>query len=280
MSAYAELAVTTNFSFLRGASHPEEIVVAAAELGLAAIGIADRNSFAGVVRAYGEARKQNIKLLVGVRLATVDGFEVLTYPTDRAIYGRLCRLITAGNLKAKKGECHLTFEDILAASEGQMLIALPPLCTSPRDGEESFTHRLSILARAAPGRTFLAGTHYHRGDEQRRLKLLAELGGRAGAPLVAVNDVSYHAPERRPLADVLTCVREKCTLAQAGLKLSVNAERHLKSPAEMARLFEHFPEAIARSVEIAQSLPLLARRTQIRISRRAGAGRKDRTSAP
>src|ERR1700731_3628476 len=127
MSAYAELAVTTNFSFLHGASHPEEMVATADELGLAAIGIADRNSFAGVVRAYGEAKKRTIKLIVGVRLVTVDDFEVLAYPTDRAAYGRLCRLLTAGNLKGKKGECHLTFEQILSASEGQMLIALPPL---------------------------------------------------------------------------------------------------------------------------------------------------------
>src|SRR6202050_4925538 len=129
--SYADLAVTTNFSFLRGASHPQEMVARAAELGLAAIGIADRNSFAGVVRAYGEARKRNIKLLVGTRLATTDGFEVLAYPIDRAAYGRLCRLLTAGNLKAKKGECHLTFAQIVSASEGQMLIAIPPLDLIP-----------------------------------------------------------------------------------------------------------------------------------------------------
>ena len=292
MSAYAELAVTTNFSFLRGASHPQEMVERADELKLFAIGIADRNSFAGVVRAYDEARKRKeIKLLVGTRLVTADGFELLAYPTDRAAYGRLCRLITAGNLKAKKGECHLTFEEILAASEGQMLIAIPPkefpgrsatrsaakwcaadpgplhtqsplrsrisgaaLRAAPHPGNApDFTDRLAALARTAPGRTFLAGTHYHRGDEPRRLRLLAELGAHAGAPLVAVNDVLYHAPERRPLADVLTCVREKCTLAEAGLKLSVNAERHLKSPAEMARLFRNFPQAIVRSVEIAKA---------------------------
>jgi len=296
MSAYAELAVTTNFSFLRGASHPEELVATADELGLAAIGIADRNSLAGAVRAYDEARKRKIKLIVGVRLATIDGFEVLAYPADRAAYGRLCRLITAGNLKVKKGECHLTFEEILAASEGQILIALPPLNidrhpkarakrASKNDGvnvsvgilrgpcgsyhqsghfgpaplarassdDGIFEARLAALARAAPGRTFLAGVHHHRGDETRRLALLAELGARAGTPLVAVNDVFYHAPERRPLADVLTCVREKCTLTQAGLKLSVNAERHLKSPEEMARLFARFPEAIVRSVEIAKA---------------------------
>src|SRR6516225_4250798 len=127
MSAYAELAVATNFSFLRGASHPQELVARADELGLAAIGIADRNSFAGVVRAYDEWKKRkNLKLVVGTRLVTIDGFEILAYPTDRQAYGRLCWLLTQGNLKARKGECHLTFEEILAASAGQMLIALPP----------------------------------------------------------------------------------------------------------------------------------------------------------
>jgi error-prone DNA polymerase len=296
MTAYAELAVTTNFSFLRGASHPREMVATAAELKLAAIGIADRNSLAGVVRAYEEwKREKSIKLIVGARLVTSDRFEVLAYPTDREAYGRLCRLLTKGNRKAKKGECHLTFEEILAASAGQMLIALPPpelfassspversgtgegdhaqhggagmACESrlpppPRfarspspasQGRMNFTTRLSALAGAAPGRTFLAGIHYHRGDEPRRLGLLAELGARVGAPLVAVNDVSYHASERRPLADVLACIREKCTIAEAGLRLAVNAERHLKAPAEMARLFAKFPEAIARTVEIAKA---------------------------
>jgi error-prone DNA polymerase len=252
MSAYAELAVTTNFSFLRGASHPQEMVARAAELGLTAIGIADRNSFAGVVRAYGEARKQNIKLLVGTRLVTTDGFEVLAYPIDRAAYGRLCRLLTAGNLKAQKGECHLTLEQILSASEGQMLIALPPLELFS-ESPTVFTEHLIALARAAPERTFLAGVHYHRGDEPRRLNLLAELGARTGAPLVAVNDVFYHTPERRPLNDVLTCVREKCALRQAGLRLAVNAERHLKAASEMSRLFAKFPDAIARTTEIADA---------------------------
>jgi len=255
MSAYAELAVTTNFSFLRGASHPQEMVARADELGLAAIGIADRNSLAGVVRAYDEARKRKIKLLVGSRLVTVDGFEVLAYPTDRAAYGRLCRLITAGNLKAKKGECHLTFEDIFGASAGQIFIALPPRLSPVASCERmtAFTSRLSALVRAAPGRAFLAGVHHHRGAEPRQLGLLAELGDELHAPLVAVNDVLYHAPERRPLADLLTCIREKCTIAGAGLKLSVNAERHLKAPAEMARLFAKFPDAVARAAVIAES---------------------------
>jgi error-prone DNA polymerase len=249
MSAYAELAVTTNFSFLRGASHPGEMVARADDLGLAAIGIADRNSFAGVVRAYDEWKKRkSIKLVVGTRLVTVDGFEVLTYPTDRPAYGRLCQLLTEGNLKAKKGECHLTFEQILAASEDQIFIALPPEELSP-----AFTKRLSALARAARRRTFLAGIHYHRGDEPRRFGLLAELGERHGAPLAAVNDVHYHAPERRPLLDVVTCIREKCTFPQAGFRLAVNAERHLKPPDEMARLFKNFPDAVARTVDIANA---------------------------
>ncbi len=249
MSAYAELAVTTNFSFLRGASHPGEMVATADALKLAAIGIADRNSFAGVVRAYDEWKKRkSIKLLVGTRLVTVDGFEVLTYPTDRQAYGRLCRLLTKANLKAKKGECHLTFEQILDASEGQIFIALPP-----EELSHAFTARLSALVHAAPGRAFLAGVHYHRGDEPRRLGLLAEFGERHGAPLVAVNDVHYHAPERRPLLDVVTCIREKCTFSQAGLRLAVNAERHLKAPSEMARLFKNFPDAVARTVDIANA---------------------------
>ena len=245
MTAYAELAVTTNFSFLRGASHPQEMVARACELGHAAIGICDRNSFAGVVRAFAEARERGFKLLVGTRLVTIDGFEVIAYPTDRPAYGRLCRLLTEGNLK---GDCHLSFEDILAASEGQMFIALPPQTLSPH-----FATRLETLARVAPGRTFLAGAHHYQGDEPRRLGLLDELGARAHAPLVAVNDVLYHAPERRPLADVVTCIREKCTIAEAGFRLAVNAERHLKPSAEMARLFADFPEAIARTVEIAHA---------------------------
>jgi error-prone DNA polymerase len=273
MNTYAELAVTTNFSFLRGASHPHEMVETADALGCFAIGIADRNSFAGVVRAYDEAKNRKIKLLVGTRLATIDGFEVLAYPTDREAYGRLCRLLTAGNLKAKKGECHLSFEQILGTSEGQMLIAIPPLTLfantahsrvsgnlelgSRLRGDErrtnTFIERLAALARAAPGRAFLAGVYYHRGDEPRRLGLLAELGERAGAPLVAVNDVFHHAPERRPLLDVVTCIREKCTIAEAGLRLAVNAERHLKSPAEMARLFARFPDAVARTIAIAKA---------------------------
>src|SRR5687767_9443524 len=138
---YAELAVTTNFSFLRGASHPKEMVEQAEGLGYPAIGIADRNSFAGVVRAYEQARRGAVKLLVGTRLVTIDGFETLAYPTDRAAYGRLCRLLTDGNRRAGKGECHISFDEIVSASDGQMLIVLPPETLS-----DTFAARLAALA--------------------------------------------------------------------------------------------------------------------------------------
>src|ERR1700733_5426584 len=154
MIAYAELIVTTNFSFLRGASHPQEMVAAADELGCFAIGIADRNSFAGVVRAFDEARDRKIKLLVGTRLVTIDGFEAVAYPTDRAAYGRLCKLLTTGNLKAEKSECHLTFEQILNASEGQILIAIPPhgLFADPiAEAQKTSPWRGEVLARSAAG---------------------------------------------------------------------------------------------------------------------------------
>jgi len=254
MTRYAELAVTTNFSFLRGASHPGEMVLAAEALGLSALAIADRNSFAGIVRAF-EAWKKNkvaLKLIVGVRLVTVDGLEMLAYPTDREAYARLCRLLTMGKRKVPHKEhtdCHLTFEDILEAAEGQILIALPP-----EDLTALFTRRLERLARAAPGRSYLAGIHGYRGDEPRRLGTLDELGRRAGTPLVAVNDVHYHTPARRALADVVTCIRERCTIHEAGFRLAANAERHLKPPTEMARLFAAFPDAIARTIGIAEAI--------------------------
>ena len=295
VAAYAELAVTTNFSFLRGASHPHEMVETAIALGLTGIGITDRNSFAGVVRAYAEAKDRNIKFLVGTRLVTIDGFEVLTYPKNREAYGRLCRLLTDSNRKVTKfgkGECHLTFDDIISASEGQIFIVLPPrnlfarlresgdpTSDSRLRGNERFNDRLSALVRAAPGRTFLAGVHDHRGDEPRRLALLNELGEQLGAPLVAINDVLYHAPERRILADVVTCIREKCTIAEAGYRLNVNAERHIKPPEEMARLFRKFPDAIARTIEITKACHFSLGQLEYEVSRRASAARQDCAAA-
>jgi error-prone DNA polymerase len=245
MVAFAELIAASNFSFLRGASHPHEMVGQAAELGLAAIGIADRNTLAGVVRAHQAAKEFGIRLLVGARLLTTDGFETVCYPTDRAAYGRLCRLLTSGNRRALKGECHFTFQDILAESAGQIFIVVPP-----RRLTADLADRLSALAKAAPGRSYLAATFAYRGDEQRRFGELAELAAIARCPLLATADALYHHPHRRLLADVLTCIREKCTILQAGYRLDVNAERHLKPAVEMSRLFARYPEAIARTLEL------------------------------
>jgi error-prone DNA polymerase len=246
MTTYAELIAQSNFSFLRGASHPHEIVGQAAELKLAAIGIADRNTLAGVVRAHVAARECGIRLLIGVRLVTVDGFEAACFPVDRAAYGRLCRLLTLGNRRAVKGQCLLTFEEVIEASPGQILIAIPP-----RRHAEAFAERLGILSTAARGNVYLAAAFGYRGDERRRLGELAELAARTRAPMIATTDALYHHPVRRPLADVLTCIREKCTIAMAGFRLEANAERHLKGGIEMARLFADYPGAVERTLEIA-----------------------------
>ncbi|MFA5949604.1 MAG: error-prone DNA polymerase [Hyphomicrobium sp.] len=245
MTPFAELVAATNFSFLRGASHASEIVRRAKELGLAAIAVADRNTLAGVVRAHTAAKEEGIRCLAGARLVTTCSFEVIAYPKDRAAYGRLTRLLTAGNRRAKKGCCHLSFDEVQAAGAGQIFILLPP---SVLDAE--FREKASRIAAVARGRTYLAASHHYRGDEVLRLAALAELAGQIGAPLLATNDVLYHEPQRRPLADVLACIREKCSIAEAGFRLEANAERHLKSADEMARLFAHYPDAVRRPLDI------------------------------
>jgi error-prone DNA polymerase len=246
MTGFAELAVTTNFSFLQGASHGSELVKRAAELGLTAIGVADRNTLAGVVRAHIAAKEVGLKLLVGARLVPLEGPEIIAYPMNRAAYGRLSRLLSAGKMKAEKGECHLELAEILAVSEDQILIVMPPAV--PLAG---FEDTLRDIAHAAPGRTYLAARYAYAGRNRERIARLEELATRAGVPLVATNDVLYHAPERRPLQDVLTCIREHCTIDTAGYRLEANAERHLKDAAEMARLFRGFEAAIANTLDIA-----------------------------
>ena len=248
MTGYAELAVTTNFSFLHGASHAGELVQRAAALGLDAIGVADRNTLAGVVRAHVAARAAGLKLLVGARLVPLDGPDILAYPQDRAAYGRLSRLLSEGKMKADvpKGDCHFRLADILDASEGMCLIVMPPE-TLPA----SFAEILEHIAGSASGRVYLAARYSYSGRNRERLGRLAQLSAQTGAPMVAVGDVLYHTPERRPLQDVMTCIREHCTIETAGYRLEANAERHLKSPEEMARLFRGFEPALARTLEIA-----------------------------
>src|SRR5277367_3716733 len=245
---YAELQVTTNFSFLRGAAHPGELVKTAAALGHQAIAITDRNSLAGIVRAHQAAKEIGLRLVVGCRLDLCDGMSLLVFPQDRAAYGRLTRLLTSGKRRAPKGECRLDYADLTAHGEGQIIVLLPS--EAAVSGE--FAAFAARIAADFAGRAYLAAHHLYRGDDERRLAHLAALAGAVGLPLVATNNVLYHLPERRPLQDVLTCIREGCTISEAGFRLAANAERHLKLPEEMARLFRGREDAVERTLEIVE----------------------------
>src|SRR5271166_1505856 len=272
---FAELATMTNFSFLRGASHPEEMVARAAELGFAGIGIADRNTLAGVVRAHVFARENKaalagMRVVPGARLAFDDGTpDLLAYPKDRAAYGRLCRILTVGNLRAPKGECRLTFEDLLEHGEGLQIVVMgeagphpsPSATPSPASGRrvalplpQGERGTLARL-REAFGRRLWIGASLTYGEDMRAgLARRAALARELGAPLIATNDALMHAPERRPLADIVACIREGVTLEAAGKLTQANAERHLKSPREMARLFAEAPEAVEATIRFLDGL--------------------------
>jgi len=302
---YAELCVTSNFTFLTGASHPEELVTRAAELGLAAIAITDRNSVAGVVRAYSalkemtrlhnEARAQSNapqdspqndpmirsqrvtdpssrqtlphfsgntqaptrpngplpKLIAGSRLVLTDSaVEWLALPTDLAAWSRLTRLLSLGKRRAPKGECHLRRADLAEWGAGLILIALPPDPMEDQSPKTSLSD-LSGMARSFPGQCFLGAAPLYDGRDQGRLDLLALLAQGVNLPMVAVGDVLMHRSARRPLADVLTCLRTGCTIDNIGQQRLANGERRLKSGAEMTRLFHRHPAAIRRTAEIA-----------------------------
>jgi error-prone DNA polymerase len=355
MTRYAELHCTSNFSFLRGASHPHELVEQARALGHSAIAITDLNTVAGIVRGHvaakGDAEEgvAPIRFVVGCRLEVEVGWSaivrpstartvktvlrardedslrrseivphperaaglarqhsrrthheiaaterrsLLCFPTSRAAYGRLTRMLTQGKRRAKKAECKLGYDDLLEFGEGQIFVALPPdsffFPSPPHGGGEgrvrwgdtpsiptSPSHRYAMgpslspqwaerdmfsdlekflrrLKADFPGHVYLAAQHLYRGDDARRLHRLAALAKQVEVPLVATNDVLYHTPARRRLQDVVSCIREGCTLAAAGLRLNAHAERHLKSPDEMARLFRGYEDALERSVEIAE----------------------------
>ncbi len=301
MSGYAELCVTSNFTFLRGASHPEELVIRAAELGLAAIAITDRNSVAGVVRAFSalkelkrirdedlpgmgqEAnapaiRSQQVtdhssrqtmkpdqrenrpqispdtplpKVIPGTRIVLTDSaINWLALPTDVAAWGRLTRLLSLGKRRAEKGQCHLTRKDLLAWGAGLVLIALPP---DPLEGTAKIDvpGDLRAMSRAFPGQCFLGAAPLYDGRDQIRINLLGQLCQTTGLPMVAVGEVMMHRSARRPLADVLTCLRIGCTIDNIGENRLANGEHRLKSASEMARMFHRYPAAIRRTLEIA-----------------------------
>ncbi|MEO9970959.1 MAG: error-prone DNA polymerase [Hyphomonadaceae bacterium] len=243
--SYAELAVTTNFSFLHGASHAEELVLTAKTLGLAAIGIADTNTLAGIVRAHIAAKKHDVRLLVGARLVPIDGPELICYPTDRAAYGRLSELLSLGKMRAEKGDCEIRLADIIAHAAGQIFIAMPPPVLS-----SAFESQLTELGALWSGRIYLGARFRYDGRNRETIARLAQLGANANTPIIAINDVLYHAPERRPLQDVLTATRLNTSVAKAGRSLGANAERHLKPPAEMARLFAGFEPALRRTLTL------------------------------
>ena len=334
---YAELQITTNFSFLRGASHADELAAQAKALGLEAIAVTDRNTFAGLVRAHVAAKEAGLRFIPGVRLDLEDGPSLLAYPTGRQAYGRLSRLISLGQGRAEKGKCSLSLADVAAHAEGQIFIALPadgwdwreaarwpPLsetppatakiiafrdqqrsprgkteqpCVADVDGREfpppglpnagggegitsppppcgeglgmgelpkdavqinpsamsleAALHRFRTALGAAP--LYLAASYTYCGDDAARIAALEIVAERCGTPLVATGDVLYHTPHRRPLQDVLTAVRLHTTVAEAGLALEANAERHLRRPREMARLFKGHEAALARTLQIMEA---------------------------
>ncbi len=282
---YAELQVTSNFSFLRGASHPEELVEQAANLGHHAIAVTDVNSLAGIVRAHLAATECGMKFITGCRLSlrhwwadhvlatretqssdagrhierdvrvepnlapsNVEALSVLVYPTTRQAYGRLCRLLTLGKRRAPKGECYLTLHDLINHHEDLLAVVAPPE-TLDQDFIEAVRGLQSVFD---DDRLSLAVSCLYGPDDHDRLTQLGALSEYVGIPMAATNNVHYHTPYRRMLQDVLTCIRHGCTLPEAGLRLSANAERHLKSPQEMARLCADYPHAVDRTIDIAE----------------------------
>jgi DNA polymerase III alpha subunit len=254
--SYAELQVTTNYSFLRSGSHPGELVFQAANLGHYAIGIADRNTLAGVVRAYSAVKEYYdetgipethwIKLLIGARLETRDGYSLLAYPMNLDGYKRLSRLLSQGNRDAAKGECDLVFKDLAEYADDVLAIVLPPR----KIEDPAFHAKLRQFAELYRGRCYLAATMLFRGDDVARVTYLDNLAAQTRVKLVATNDVHYHMPERRALHDVVTAIRLKCTVEELGFRRFSSAERHLKSADDMERLFRKHPHAIERIREI------------------------------
>ncbi|HEX8937984.1 MAG TPA: error-prone DNA polymerase [Sphingomicrobium sp.] len=245
---YVELGVTSPFSFLRGASDAIELVLTALGQGYDAIGIADRNSLAGIVRMHSACNQAGLKPLPGCRLDLNDAPSLLAYPIDRGGYGRLSRLLSRGKMRAEKGQCELSLADVATHREGIAYIAWPE---KDLDG---FEKELPRLRDALTSLDHIAACWLYRGDDAARIERLDRLARANGCTILATNDVHYHAPERRPLQDVISCIREKVTIASAGYLLNPNAERHLKSPAEMARLFARWPHAIAATREFADAL--------------------------
>ena len=243
---YAELHCLTNFSFLRAASHPGELVERAAALGYAALAVTDRHSLAGVVRAHAAAKEFDLKLLVGAELHPTDAPACFALATDRSAYGRLARLLTLGKSRAPKGECLLRFDDLARFGDGLIVGIVPEPGAPPTVGE------LEAYRACFGDRAYLAAEAHRGPDDAAWLAALADVARRSRVPLVAAGGAYYHVPERRPLQDALTAVRLGCPIADCGTHLFANAERHLKPLDELERLYADLPDALRRTIEVAE----------------------------
>lgn len=251
---YTELQVTTNFTFLRGGSHPEELVEQAIALGYKAIAITDHNTLAGIVRAHSATKDKSFRIIPACRLNLLDGPSLLAYPTNKDAYARLSALLSEGNLRAEKGDCHIYQADVFMYAEGIKFIAIAPASLNEDfEFDSSFITALKGYREHLGSELYLAVNRSYQANDSKRVFRLAELADLLDIPLVATNDVHYHIPQRRELQDILTCTREKCTIQNAGYKLHQNAERYLKEEKEMLRLFRQYPQAIARAQELADS---------------------------
>jgi error-prone DNA polymerase len=248
MSGYVELQCASHFSFLRGVSSAEELFATAAILGMEALAITDLNSLSGIVRAHEAARTTGVRLIVGCRLRLRDGSELLVYPKDRPAYARLCRLLSVGKGRAGKAKCDLTWEDVENWAEGLIAILVPDRPNA------TLRTRLKRLKTIWPKDSYCALILRRRPGDALRMHQIAQMAAEFDVLPVVTNDVLFHEPGRRVLQNVVTCVREGCTIDTAGFKLERHADRYLKAPAEIARLFRTWPDAVARSVAIVEQL--------------------------
>ncbi|KQN74708.1 helix-hairpin-helix domain-containing protein [Sphingomonas sp. Leaf62] len=245
-TTYVELQVTSHFSFLRGASSPDELFAAAALLGHSALGLTDLGSVAGLMRGWEAQKTTGVRMIAGARVRLDDGRVLLLYPTDKPAWSRLTRLLTLGKSRAGKSGCALAWEDVVTWNAGMIAILLPDL---PSDATRS---NLGDLQEVFGDRGYCALTFRRRPDDAMRLHDLARQATDAQVATVAVGDILYHAPDARLLQDVVTAIREKCTVDTLGYRRERHADRHLKSPEEMERRFAAFPDAIRATAEIAR----------------------------
>ncbi|WP_254561069.1 error-prone DNA polymerase [Dyadobacter diqingensis] len=252
--SYTELQVTTNFSFLRGGSHPEELVLQAAEMSYKKIAITDRNSLAGIVRGHAAAKGKDISIIPACRLDLLDGPSLLAYPTCQKAYSQLSALLTEGNMRAEKGQCHLYKADVYTYAKGMKFIVLPPVSLNEFfDFDPAFKKAAEEYRQALGNDLYIGASRSYQSDDMKKLYRISQLATRLDIPMVATNNVYYHNAQRRELQDILTCIREKCTIYNAGFRLNQNGERYLKPFDEMIRLFRHYPDAIRRTQEIAEA---------------------------